>query len=68
LVNKIKRKLNEFLPEDVVEQFLNNKRFPGAIVKYLEGTKMEDLAGDAFILLLNVMTEDTFNVVTDKFI
>lgn len=51
-----------------MEQFLNNKRFPGAIVKYLEGTKMENLAGDAFILLLNVMTEDTFNVVTDKFI
>ena len=40
------RKLNEHLPDLVVPQFLNNQKFPGAIVRYLEGTDLKDVAGD----------------------
>ena len=47
---------------------MQNSRFPGAIVKYLEGTEMENMAGDAFVLLVNVISNDTVNYVTDKFL
>ena len=57
---KILKKLNEHLPELVVDQFLRNKKFPSAIVSYIDRTPLETIAGDCFILLANV-----FNDVTD---
>jgi len=36
-----------------------NIKFPGAIVNYLEHTEMTDLAGDAFILLINVFDDSS---------
>ena len=42
-------------------------QFPGAIVKYLEATKLEDLSGDALILLVNVFDERTVAVASDEF-
>jgi hypothetical protein len=56
---KILRKLNELLPGLVKDQFFNNLKFPDALVKYLEKTKLEDLAGDAFILLINIFDDNT---------
>lgn len=54
---KVLKKLNEHLPDLVVPQFLNNQKFPSAIVKYLEGTDLQDMAGDSFILLVNVFND-----------
>lgn len=64
----IYRKLNEFLPDLVIDQFLNNQKFPCAIIKYLENTEIKDMAGDGFILLVNVFTDETVNVISEKFI
>ena len=52
----------------MVEQFLNNRKFPGAIVKYLENTEIENMAGDAFVLLINVFNEDTVDSVSVIFL
>eukprot|EP00347_Sterkiella_histriomuscorum_P013463 403364617 len=65
---KVLKKLNEHLPELVVSQFMNNQKFPGAIVKYLENTKLQDMAGDAFILLVNVFNDSTIDLVNEKFL
>lgn len=56
---KVLRKLNEHLPELVGEQFFSNPSFPGAIIKYLEETPLESLAGDAFICFVNVFDDIT---------
>jgi len=55
---KILRKLNEHLPDLVCDQFFNNRKFPETIVKYLSVTKLEDLAGDAFLLLINIFDDN----------
>ena len=54
---KILRKLNEIFPENVGPQFFQNLKFPRAIVKYFEVTQLEEMTGDAFILLINVFDE-----------
>lgn len=56
---KVLVKLNEKLPEVVSDQFYNNLKFPQALVKYLAATKLEEMSGDAFILLINIFDEDT---------
>ena len=53
----------------VTEQFFSNSDFPGAIIKYLEKTNLEELAGDAFILLINVFDDNTHsNLITEDFV
>ena len=49
-------------------QFLNNVKFPDAIIKYLESTDMKDMAGDAFILLVNVFNDQSIDRTSDKFV
>ena len=44
---------------------MNNSKFPDAIIKYLENTKMKDLAGDAFLLLINVFTDQSIEKLSD---
>ena len=56
---KVLVKLNEQLPEVVCDQFYNNLKFPKALIQYLEVTKLEEMSGDAFILLINIFDEDT---------
>lgn len=65
---KVLKKLNEHLPDLVVPQFLNNQKFPGAIVRYLEGTDLKDVAGDSFVLLVNVFNDQTIDLVTEQFL
>jgi len=38
--------------------------FPPALVKYLESTELKDLAGDAFILLVNLFDEKSIESAT----
>jgi hypothetical protein len=66
---KVLKKLNEHLPSIVCDQFFNNLKFPQALVKYLEDTKLEEIAGDAFILLINIFDEDTIpQYITTEFV
>ena len=68
-IMKVLRKLNEHLPDTVGPQFFNNQKFPEAIVRYLEHTKLEELAGDAFLLLINVFDETTTpELISDNFV
>lgn len=60
--------MNEYLPTLVVPQFLNNAKFPEAIIKYLESTDMKDMAGDAFILLVNVFNDQSIEKTSEKFV
>ena len=55
---KVLKKLNEILPEIVGPQFFQNLKFPKSIIHYLEITELKELAGDAFILLINIFDED----------
>ena len=52
----------------MVPQFLNNQNFPGAIIEYLEATELRDVAGDAFILLVNVFKDSSVDKVSQKFV
>lgn len=56
---KVLKKLNEGFAEQVGEQFFNNLKFPMALIKYMEETELQDMAGDAFILFINIFDEDT---------
>lgn len=49
-------------------QICSNIHFPGALVSYLEKTELEDLAGDAFILLVNIFDEKSVKEATPGFI
>jgi len=62
------RKLNEYLPSLIVPQFLNNSKFPEAIIQYLEMTDIKDLAGDAFVLLVNVFNDQSIDKASEKFL
>lgn len=52
----------------VVPQFLENTEFPDAIIKYLERTEMSDMAGDAFVLLVNVFNDQSIDKMSDTFV
>lgn len=58
-VLKVLKKLNENFSDQVGEQFFNNLKFPIALIKYIEETELQDMAGDAFILFINIFDEDT---------
>ncbi len=66
---KCLKKLNENFYELVNEQFFNNLKFPKALIQYLENTNLENIAGDAFILLINLYDdESTPLLISDKFL
>ncbi|TNV79018.1 hypothetical protein FGO68_gene2123 [Halteria grandinella] len=65
---KVLKKLNEYLPTLVTPQFMENQRFPEAIIQYLEGTELKDMAGDAFVLLVNVFNDQSIDKMSDKFV
>jgi len=54
---KVLKKMNEHLAVQVLSQLTANKFFPAALVRYLEETDLEDLSGDALILLVNIFDE-----------
>lgn len=60
--------MNEYLPSLIVPQFLENSKFPEAIMKYLEITEIKDLAGDAFVLLVNVYNDSSIDKTSEKFV
>ena len=49
--------MNEHMAGIVLTQLSANRFFPGALVKYLEDTELEDLSGDALILLVNIFDD-----------
>ena len=59
IILKVLKKLNEGFSDAVGPQFFNNLKFPKAIIQYMEETALEDLAGDAFILFINIFDEET---------
>lgn len=63
----IVRKMNEHLNTYVLSQLSANKFFPGALVRYLEETELEDLSGDALILLVNIFDDQSVHAVSDTF-
>jgi len=54
---KVLKKLNEYIPELVGPQFFQNAAFPEALVNYMTTTEMHELAGDSFILLINIFND-----------
>ena len=65
---KVLKKLNEHLPETVGKQFHSNAQFPPSLVKYLEVTQIDQLAGDAFTLLINIFDEKNAEIYTVEFV
>ena len=66
---KVLKKLNEFIPDMVGPQFFQNALFPPALVKYIVDTKFDDLAGDSFILLINIFNEkNSPDIYTNEFV
>ena len=59
--------MNEHLAQQVLSQLTANKFFPGALVRYLEETELEDLSGDALILLVNIFDEQSVSAASDTF-
>jgi Protein of unknown function (DUF2013) len=47
---------------------MENQRFPDAIIQYLESTELKDMAGDAFVLLVNVFNDQSIDKMSDKFV
>ena len=52
----------------IVPQFLENAKFPEAIMQYLEMTEVKDLAGDAFVLLVNVYNDSSIEKTSEAFV
>ncbi len=52
----------------IVPQFLENAKFPEAIMQYLEMTEVKDLAGDAFVLLVNVYNDSSIDKTSEAFV
>lgn len=65
---KVLKKANEHFPHLCLKQLCSNIYFPGALVTYLENTDLKDLAGDAFILLINVFDDSSVKEATPNFI
>ncbi len=55
---KILKKLNERVPELCLKQFQKNKKLPSAIITYFESNKLQNLNGDAFLMLINIYTDE----------
>lgn len=62
-------KLFEFIPESILPQLKSHSKFPLALSKYLTSTKLQDLEGGGFILLVEIFSSKEFkNVANDNFI
>ena len=59
--------MNEHLAANVLSQLSANKFFPSALASYLEATELEDLSGDALILLVNIYDDQSVANATDTF-
>lgn len=55
---KLLKKLNEHFGDLVGPQFFANLRLPQALISYLENTELKDIAGDMFILFINIFDDD----------
>lgn len=55
------------MPSLVLPQLTSNIYFAGAIVKYLEQTNLEDLSGDALILLVNIFDDQSIKAASFEF-
>ena len=51
------RKLNQHVADLTMVQLSANMNFPVALIHYLSTTELKDLAGDAFILLVNIFDD-----------
>ncbi|KAL4453071.1 hypothetical protein ABPG74_015302 [Tetrahymena malaccensis] len=61
------KKLNEFAPDQVLPQMRENEKFPIAISQYIIKTqKLEDLVGEAFLLLIDIFQVSSFKSVTNQ--
>jgi len=61
--------LNVYAKQTTLEQMRENTSFPKAISNYLTTTKIDDLEGDGFILLIEIFQTSTFkDIATDEFI
>lgn len=65
---KILKKLNQHVSDLTMVQLSANMQFPVALVKYLESTDMKDLAGDAFVLLVNIFDDQSATVASENFV
>lgn len=62
-------KLFEFIPESILPQLKANPKFPFALTKYLTSTKLQDLEGGGFLLLVEIFSSQGFKeVASDGFI
>lgn len=65
---KVIKKLNENLPQMVGPQFFSNKEFPPTLVDYIVKTPLNEIAGDCFILLINIFRDDNIEIYSRDFI
>lgn len=62
-------KLFEYIPNIILPQLKANSKFPFALCKYLTSTKLQDLEGGGFLLLVEIFSAQGFkDVANDKFI
>ena len=62
-------KLFEYIPEIILPQLKSNPKFPLALSKYLTTTKLQDLEGGGFVLLVEIFSSKGFkDVANDVFI
>ena len=67
-IMKILRKLNELLPSLVNKTFRANTKLPMTLLKYITDTPMENLAGDSFLLFINVFDDLDPEKISNKFL
>jgi hypothetical protein len=61
----ILRKLYEYVPEIVYDQYMECKMLPKAIAKYIKTTALDDLTPDAFLLLKEFFNETTYTEILE---
>ena len=63
------RKLNEYVPDQVLAQMRENQNFPLAISKYISETSIKNQEGSAYLLLVEIFSTQNFsNVTNEKFV
>ena len=60
------RRMNEFIPEEILPQMQANDSFPKAIAEYINQTKVENIEGDGFVLLTKIFSTSSFKSVTNE--
>jgi hypothetical protein len=59
-------KLFEFIPHVILPQLKSNAKFPFALTKYLTSTKLQDLEGGGFLLLVEIFSAQGFKDVANE--